>query len=116
MFDSVESCLRATDHIAPEHLHQHSPKWSGQVHHYGGLFLSEKATVPFGDYMAGLNHTLPTGRTARFTAGLSPLTFLRPQAWLEVTEPEALANDTAVFADLEGLTGHAAAARARVGL
>jgi histidinol dehydrogenase len=114
VFDSVEACLRATDHIAPEHLHLHSPEWAEKVRHYGGLFLSEDATVPFGDYMAGPNHTLPTGRTARFTAGLSPLTFLRPQAWLQVADPKSLAEDTAVFADLEGLKGHAAAARARL--
>lgn len=114
VFDSIEACLRATDHIAPEHLHLHSPKWRDEVRHFGGLFLGQSATVPFGDYMAGPNHTLPTGRTARFTAGLSPLTFLRPQSWLEVTDARGLAQDTAVFANLEGLNGHAAAARARV--
>lgn len=113
-FPDLEQCLEAANAIAPEHLHIHDAGLRDQVDHYGGLFVGEQATVPFGDYMAGPNHTLPTGRSARFSSGLNPLTFLRPQSWLEVNDPSQLAQDTALFADLEGLTAHAAAARARL--
>lgn len=83
--------------------------------HYGALFIGRYATVPFGDYMAGPNHTLPTGGSARFTGALTPLTFLRAQTWLQVGgDIRGLAEDTEAFATLEGLSGHAAAARARL--
>lgn len=111
-------CLEAINRIAPEHLQlavADPSEFRSQLVHYGGLFLGYQATVPFGDYLAGPNHTLPTGGTARFTGGLSPLTFLRPQGWMQtVGSPTLLAADTAAFAELEGLHGHARAARARL--
>ncbi|MHB0897263.1 MAG: histidinol dehydrogenase, partial [Spirochaetales bacterium] len=67
----------------------------------------------FGDYGAGPNHTLPTGGAARFAAGLSVLHFLRARTWLRMDQPELLKADTAAFARLEGLEGHARAAEAR---
>jgi histidinol dehydrogenase len=112
------ACLQACDLLAPEHLHlalADAGDCKEKLSHYGGLFLGYGTTVPFGDYVAGPNHTLPTGRTARFSGGLSPLTFLRPQCWLQtVGDLHRIASDTAVFADMEGLSGHAAAARARL--
>ncbi|MBY0405987.1 MAG: histidinol dehydrogenase, partial [Cyanobacteria bacterium] len=105
--------------IAPEHLQvniQHPESIQHQLKNFGGMFLGYGATVPFGDYMAGPNHTLPTGRTARFTGGLNPLTFLRPQSWIQVDtrKIQGLAQETADFANLEGLKGHAAAALERI--
>ena len=115
---SREAALQATDRLASEHLHlavADPEDCKAQLQHYGGLFMGYHSTVPFGDYMAGPNHTLPTGRSARFSGGLSPFTFLRPQGWLH-TGPklEQTASNTAAFATLEGLHGHAAAARARL--
>lgn len=118
VFDSDEECLEAVERLAPEHLQlavAEPETVAPRLHHYGGLFMGYQATVPFGDYMAGPNHTLPTSGTARFSSGLSPLTFLRPQCWMTTTgDFQALARDTAAFADLEGLHAHAAAARARL--
>lgn len=117
VFETPEQCADCVNRIAPEHLHlqlREPGTLRPLLRHYGGLFVGSDCTVPFGDYMAGPNHTLPTGGTARFSAGLSPLTFLRPQCWLEVERPpQALARDTAAFAELEGLTAHARAARLR---
>ena len=70
----------------------------------------------FGDYGVGPNHVLPTGGTARFSAGLSVLTFLRMRTWMSSdTGPEnGVIRDTAALARLEGLEGHARAAEMRV--
>ena len=77
--------------------------------------MGYNATVPFGDYLAGPNHTLPTGATARFAEGLNPRTFLRAQSWMKpIGTIDSLVKDTSAFADMEGLSFHAKAARARV--
>ncbi len=114
---SPEECAAAANQLAPEHLHlamRHPETLQPFLRNYGGLFLGYHSTVPFGDYGAGPNHTLPTAATARFASGLSPLTFLRAQCWLQVHPhcPE-LVRSTVRLAQLEGLHGHAAAARLR---
>ncbi|MHC4662042.1 MAG: histidinol dehydrogenase [Planctomycetota bacterium] len=119
VFDSIGECVKASEFMAPEHLQLavsdlEPPK--PKLRNYGALFMGYSATVPFGDYTAGPNHTLPTGRTARFAGGLTPLTFLRPQSWIAVEGgAEKLSRNTASFAEIEGLKAHAAAARARLG-
>jgi phosphoribosyl-ATP pyrophosphohydrolase/phosphoribosyl-AMP cyclohydrolase/histidinol dehydrogenase len=57
---------------------------------------------------------LPTGRGARFSGGLSVLSFLRVRTWLAVDDPGELARDAAALARLEGLEAHARAAERRV--
>jgi phosphoribosyl-ATP pyrophosphohydrolase/phosphoribosyl-AMP cyclohydrolase/histidinol dehydrogenase len=71
----------------------------------------------FGDYGAGPNHTLPTGGSARFAAGLSVLHFLRLRTYLMLDDLNAAAPTTADavrLAELEGLAAHATAGRVRV--
>lgn len=66
---------------------------------------------------AGPNHTLPTGGTARSTGGLCALTFMRVRTWMRVDDTvaaEQMIEDAAMLGDLEGLKGHAAAARIRL--
>jgi histidinol dehydrogenase len=80
----------------------------------GTVFVGPTASVAFGDYMTGANHVLPTGGLARSYSGLSTLDFVRWTTYQRVT-PEAaagLAEDVGIFADAEGLPGHAATARA----
>jgi histidinol dehydrogenase len=81
----------------------------------GTIFLGAPSSVAFGDYLTGANHVLPTAGTGRSFSGLSTLDFLRSWTWQEVAPAaaRALAADTAVLADAEGLPGHAAAARLR---
>lgn len=115
--NSPEECAHAANQLAPEHLHlavQNPQTLTPLLRNYGALFLGYHSTVPFGDYGAGPNHTLPTAATARFASGLSPLTFLRAQCWLQV-HPHCpqLVENTVQLAQLEGLHGHAAAARFR---
>jgi histidinol dehydrogenase len=115
---SLSDCARVSDLIAPEHLELQvaaALDIKKLVTNYGALFMGYTATVPFGDYVAGPNHTLPTNRSARFAGGLSPLTFMRGQSWLDVKDGAVgLASTTAAFAAIEGLLAHEAAARARL--
>lgn len=117
VLDSIDDCCDAADKIAPEHLLlavRNPEELKKRLTNYGALFLGYGCTVAFGDYMAGPNHTLPTNRSAKFQGCLSPLTFLRPQSWIKVNnQAPSLASDTAKFANIEGLTAHAAAASAR---
>jgi sulfopropanediol 3-dehydrogenase len=117
---SLAECAAAANEIAPEHLvlHMQTPEvLKPLLKNYGALFLGYANTVPYGDYAAGPNHTLPTNRSARFSGSLNPLTFMRAQSWLNVANPtEELARRSASFADLEGLKAHAAASRARIAL
>lgn len=117
VFDKIDDCIAAANQLAPEHLQLSvaDPQvLRKKLTNYGALFVGYEACVPFGDYMAGPNHVLPTRRTARFSGGLSPLTFLRTQSWLQAgPDSGALADDSAAFAQIEGLLAHAAAARAR---
>ncbi|CAN5253277.1 histidinol dehydrogenase [soil metagenome] len=118
VLDSLGSCIAAANNIAPEHLQLQVKEPTAiktQLNNYGALFMGYNATVPYGDYAAGPNHTLPTNRAARFSGGLNPFTFLRGQSWLHLSGTATeLSKLTAGFADLEGLTAHAAAARARI--
>ncbi|MDZ4834573.1 MAG: histidinol dehydrogenase [Candidatus Melainabacteria bacterium] len=117
VLDSIDQCCEAANKIAPEHLLlavSNPEELKLQLTNYGALFLGYGCTVAFGDYMAGPNHTLPTNRSAKFQGCLSPLTFLRAQSWIRVkTQAPSLAVNTADFANIEGLTAHAAAAKAR---
>ena len=80
----------------------------------GTIFVGASSSVAFGDYMTGANHVLPTGGLARSYSGLSTLDFVRWTTYQRLTPAAAarLAGDVGVFADAEGLPGHAAAARA----
>ena len=80
----------------------------------GTVFVGASSSVAFGDYMTGANHVLPTGGLARSWSGLSTLDFVRWTTYQRV-EPAAarrMAADVGAFADAEGLSAHAAAARA----
>jgi histidinol dehydrogenase len=79
----------------------------------GTVFVGESTSVSFGDYMSGANHVLPTGGLARSYSGLSITDFFRWATIQTATQPaaSALSDDVALFAEAEGLPGHAASAR-----
>lgn len=115
--NDVPACIEATNALAPEHLQLHGDVFTNQLDHflhYGAVFTSENATVAHGDYVAGPNHTLPTGRSARFSSGLSPLTFLRVQNQVRVNKPNVyLSQHTQAMAGFEGLIAHGYSAKIR---
>ncbi|XNX62354.1 MAG: histidinol dehydrogenase [Candidatus Hodgkinia cicadicola] len=76
----------------------------------GGVFAGANASVAIGDYMGGMNHTLPTATSARFGSGLSVFDFIRRTSmiWLPTRRPlKALAAPSIACALSEGLHGHA---------
>jgi histidinol dehydrogenase len=117
----ADAALEACDRLAPEHLEvmtSNAEEHARALRHYGGLFIGHRSAEVFGDYGVGPNHVLPTGSTARFTGGLSVLTFLRVRTWLRMeqgAEAEGVARDAAALARLEGLEGHARSAEMRLG-
>ena len=86
-----------------------------RVTNAGAIFVGPHSPVSLGDYLAGSNHVLPTGGQARYAAGLSASTFLRPQQVIEY-DRDALAevSDAIVaLATAEVLPAHGEAVRAR---
>ncbi|GMV36351.1 MAG: histidinol dehydrogenase [Fimbriimonadales bacterium] len=116
---SLDEAVSLTDRIAPEHLHLHlaEPALSEAAltcRRYGTMFIGTSTAEAFGDYGAGPNHVLPTGGSARHSAGLSVMTFLRARTWLRVERDAAeLLEDTVALARLEGLEFHARSASRR---
>ena len=114
--DDMQQAAAVSDGLAPEHLALHvaDPRALAMVvRSYGSLFVGGSAAEAFADYGAGPNHVLPTGGGARYQAGLSVMTFLKPSTWLAIDRPDDLVEDTARLARLEGLEGHARSALAR---
>jgi len=103
---------------APEHLElhvSHPDVILERFRNYGSLFIGGESAEVLGDYGSGLNHTLPTGGAARFTGGLSPLSFLKAQTTLRVNH-NGLCRIGSVcrsLAEMEGMAGHVAALRIR---
>ncbi len=98
--------------LAPEHvqllLRDPEPVFA-QIRHAGAIFLGRFCPEAVGDYVAGPNHVLPTGRTARFASGLSVFDFLKRTTWV-AGDDAALAQvgpAAAALAEAEGLDAHA---------
>lgn len=115
----VDDLAAATDFsnaYAPEHLELHlaDPRPEDFVH-AGAVFVGPDSPVSLGDYLAGSNHVLPTGGQARYAAGLSASTFLRPQQVIEYDRSalEAVRDAIVTLADAEALPAHGEAVVAR---
>lgn len=118
--DSLGDAVDWNTAYAPEHLlvcAEQPDALLPLLRNAGTIFVGERASVSFGDYMTGANHVLPTGGLARCYSGLSTLDFVRWTTYQRVDAAAAarLAPDVDVFARAEDLPGHAAAARAWAG-
>jgi histidinol dehydrogenase/sulfopropanediol 3-dehydrogenase len=118
IFDSADEAVEMSDAIAPEHLQimtSDSPALAARVSNFGSLFVGPYAPVPFGDYVSGPNHILPTQGCARFSGGVNALTFVKVASFQEITAEGALwlSPMAARFAALEGLDGHKRSAELR---
>lgn len=117
----IDSALEAVNVIAPEHLEIHLPhafELLGSIRNAGAIFLGEWTPEAVGDYVAGPNHTLPTGGTARFSSPLSVDEFVKKSSVIQYT-PQALKNDASAImaiADHEGLWAHARSVEYRCNL
>ena len=118
LVDDLNAAITVANAYAAEHLEIHTINARAVAAHItnaGAIFVGGFSPVPLGDYSAGSNHVLPTSGTARFSAGLSTHTFLRPVNLIEYDEPALKEISTTVitFADAEDLPAHGEAIRAR---
>lgn len=117
---SLEEAIAAANEVAPEHLELCVAEpfaWLDQVENAGSVFLGHNTPEVLGDYLAGPNHTLPTEGTARFYSPLSVDDFVKHSQYLYYGEAamRAAADDVILFAETEGLGGHANSIRLRKG-
>ena len=116
----IDEACQLSDRIAAEHvevLAANPEKIASRLCHAGGVFIGSSTAEVLGDYGAGPNHTLPTGGSARYAAGLSVIHFLRLRTWLQIaSDPssQGLVSDTTDLARLEGLEAHQRSAQARL--
>jgi histidinol dehydrogenase len=117
--DNEDAALAVSDAWAPEHLEiqtRDATKLAARVTNAGAVFAGPYSPVSLGDYLAGSNHVLPTGGTARHTSGLSVFPFLRLVNVIEC-DREALAATAPLIDALgaaEDLDAHVQAVRVRV--
>jgi len=110
--ESQEDMLALSDRYAAEHLQvfcRDLDWWLNNLTNYGSLFLGEETCVTYGDKVSGPNHTLPTLRGARYTAGLGVDKFVKKLTYQRMT-PEAnreLGPRAARISRMEGMEGHA---------
>ena len=115
----VEQVCAIVNRLAPEHLElavQDPDSYLAGIRHAGAIFLGHFAAEALGDYCAGPNHVLPTGRTARFSSPLGVYDFQKRSSLIECTAASAseLARTATVLARAEGLTAHARSAALRM--
>ena len=109
---SLDEAPALSDRLAAEHVELMVDEPQGlfdRMRHAGSVFLGRHTPEAVGDYIAGPNHVLPTGRRARFASGLSVLDFMKRTSFIDAN-PEALAaiGPAAVaLAHAEGLPAHA---------
>jgi len=116
--DLNEACEIA-NRVAPEHLElavADPDALLPRIRHAGAIFIGHYASEVLGDYCAGPNHVLPTGRTARFSSPLSVHDFEKRSSMLRISREAAqkLGPVAATLAYGEGLTAHARSAEARI--
>jgi histidinol dehydrogenase len=122
IYKSKDEAISFANEIAPEHLELHvsSPEeWIPSLNNYGSLFIGSLAVEALGDYSAGINHTLPTSGSARFTGGLSVRHFLKTVTSLRCVPGKAYTealNAAEIIARAEGLAAHADSAALRKAL
>ncbi|MBL3700246.1 histidinol dehydrogenase [Leucobacter luti] len=118
LVDDLADAVRVSNAYGPEHLEIQTRDDEGTlagITDAGAVFVGGYTPVSLGDYLAGSNHVLPTGGTARFAAGLGAHTFLRPQQIISY-DRSALAEAEApllALAGAEGLPAHGEAVSAR---
>jgi histidinol dehydrogenase len=116
--DGPEAALAFAEALAPEHLEligEAAEALAPRVTRAGCLFVGAESATAFGDYVAGSNHTLPTGGAARFASGLSARHFRRRMSEVRVgAAADALAAAGIPIAEAEGFVVHAESMRARI--
>jgi histidinol dehydrogenase len=119
IYKTKEDAVRIANIIAPEHLELQIPDadaWIPALKNYGSIFIGELAAEVLGDYSAGINHTLPTSGSARFSGGLSVRHFLKIVTSLRCVPGRGFEEARAAaeqIAQAEGLIAHRESAVSR---
>jgi len=117
---SLDEAPALADALAAEHVEiatDDPQALFDRIRHAGSVFLGRHTPEAVGDYVAGPNHVLPTGRRARFSSGLSVLDFMKRTSFIELDEAALAAIGPAAIAlaDAEGLPAHARSVATRLG-
>ena len=115
----LEQAMATANLLAPEHLElvfEGASDSLDLVRNAGAVFVGPYSPVPAGDYVAGTNHVLPAGGTARYASGLGVADFMKSIYVCDLDAPalERLAPHIDAFAEAEGLHGHSRAVDARL--
>ncbi|MFK7842691.1 MAG: histidinol dehydrogenase [Sphingorhabdus sp.] len=119
VLDRLEQAVPLVDRLAAEHLElaiDDPDALFRKVRHAGSVFLGRHTPEAIGDYIAGPNHVLPTGRRARFSSGLSVTDFMKRTSFIHCDD-QALRNigpAAVALAEAEGLPAHAASIQKRL--
>ncbi len=116
--DTLDQAVDLANALAAEHLEimvESPDDVVPAIRHAGAIFVGDYTPVSAGDYLAGSNHVLPTAGGARFTSGLSPLTFLRSQQVVEYDKAALgqVADSIVALAQAENLPAHGDAVTTR---
>ena len=114
----IPTAVSLANRIAPEHLELlvAAPfEYLSRIRNAGAVFMGHYTPEPIGDYVAGPNHVLPTGGTARFSSALSVDTFMKQSSLIYYSEAAMAdeAEDVIRLAEIEGLGAHAGSVRVR---
>ena len=115
----MDEAITLMNKIAPEHLEvvtKDPMSLLDSIKHAGAIFLGENTPEPIGDYIAGPNHTLPTGGTAKFYSPLSVDNFLKKSSIISMSKQgmQEIGEECALIANTEGLTAHEESVRIRL--
>ncbi|MDX2478913.1 MAG: histidinol dehydrogenase [Desulfuromusa sp.] len=110
--ENLDAAINFSNRIAPEHLElaiDNPFDILPRIRHAGAIFMGHNTPEAAGDYLAGPNHTLPTGGTARFFSPLSLDDFVKKSSIISLSESglRRLSNEIVHIAELEGLEAHA---------
>lgn len=118
---SLGAAIPLVDRLAPEHVEfacdaAEAQALFDQLRHAGSAFLGRHTPEAIGDYVAGPNHVLPTGRRARFASGLGVTDFMKRTSFLQLDETalNELGPATIALAEAEGLPAHARSVALRI--
>jgi histidinol dehydrogenase len=116
--DHIDQACNLANEIAPEHLEIltiDNDDVAEKIKHAGAIFFGPYSPEALGDYFAGPNHVLPTGRTARFSSALGVYDFVKRTSIIGYSraEMESAAEKISALAEAEGLMGHARSALIR---
>jgi len=117
--ETMEEAIKLMNEIAPEHLEvatDNAFEYLPFIKHAGAIFLGHNTPEAIGDYVAGPNHTLPTGGTAKFYSPLGVENFMKKTSIISFSKNaiNEIGEECALIANTEGLTAHEQSVRVRL--